>query len=159
MKSNPDLQNEELDSVNNPYRGTQDHGVPDNNDPTEPPDHGLTEIEWDPEPPAQPDPVPVRIIHDPQDRQRTVWGGVVLPINVDQISMLVSRDDTRKDLQISNDGPSDLYLSPEPVMVSLAPVKVASGGTFTTKAENPVYGQVASGSATARIAWERVQKL
>jgi hypothetical protein len=99
---------------NNPYRGTEQHGVASPHDPHDVPGYGDTyAVELDEEKPRQ-DPVPVYIVNQTAREQKD-WAPAKWPItNRPDPVRIAGTDERRLTLKIRNDGPDSVYLARTP---------------------------------------------
>lgn len=101
---------EEYEGFNNPYRGTEPHGVEPTVEPSPVPGHASGRIvEYD-EPLPEPEPVPVVVVNTGARELRR--NRFYQPrANVGAASQLVGRDEQRITVKLKNMGASTVYIS------------------------------------------------
>lgn len=117
---------------NHPYRGTENHGVPDTENPHDPSvefDNEATHlIVYDEEVP-EPEPIPVKVMNQAGGRRvgfRTFR--TVVPIDGTPIQVL-GRNDKRRNLTILNNGDRSVAIAPTPADLISRPSGVAAANT------------------------------
>ncbi len=141
---------------NNPYRGTEAHGVEQTVDPMDISGYdGTVPVVYD-TPAPEPTPVPVRIVTE-SSREIKDWDANAWFLNEGGRSyLLANRLDTRTKVKVTNAGPDPIFLGRRPTFVpDTAPLRLAVGETFETASTREVYAQIANGTtALARVFWE-----
>lgn len=100
---------EHYEGYNNPYRGTELHGVEPNTEPRPVPSHAsVVDTEYDP-PIPEPDPIPVRIVTTGgrELRRSRIYQGKANAGNCNQI---LGRDEQRYKVKLKNLGTSVVYV-------------------------------------------------
>jgi len=100
---------EHYEGYNNPYRGTELHGVEPTDDPRPVPGHASGRgVEYDP-PLPEPEPIPVVLRNEGglELRRSRIYQGKA---NALQSNQLVGRDDTRLKVRLKNLGTSVVYI-------------------------------------------------
>lgn len=148
---------EQYAGQNNPFRGTEQHGVPFEAEPyADPLSHDGVPVEYEAPEPA-PDPVPVRIVQD-SAQEVSRWDGATFPITEGLRALLiVGRNEKRFSLSITNEGPDPVYLSPTAAFnVGFAAVRLGAGGEFKLTKGAEVYAMTDNGAplATLRVVQE-----
>lgn len=114
---------------NIPYRGSQDHGVPIENQFPEMPDWDETgEAPEFVEEDEQPDPIPVRIVGGDAPKEFVDWR--VGTSYVGQVGQpLIPRNDSRLWVRVKNLGSDDIYFGPGSNVNSVAGYTLSPGET------------------------------
>lgn len=135
---------------NNPYRGTENHGVAPDAEAliTDP-------VEWKGTPvelhaaAADPDPVPVRIVNQAAKERAEfrTFGGFV---GGGSRSPVLGRDENRSKVTIANTSENVVYVGDD-MVTSVSGFPIAAGASLTLNAENPVYVWAADDSTVALL--------
>lgn len=116
---------------NHPYRGIEDHGVPDTVDPHDPHmefDNEASHLIVYDETVPEPEPIPVRVVNQAGGRRigfRTFR--TVVPIDGTPIQIL-GRNDKRRNLTILNNGDRSVAIAPKPGDLVTKPSGTAPAG-------------------------------
>jgi hypothetical protein len=135
---------------NNPYRGTENHGVAQTVDPVSVPGYdGTIPVEYDEEK-AEPDPVPVRIVEGRTAREIKEWRVDLFTLNRVDAQRIANRMDNRTSLKIVNAGPNTAFVDRHNNTVGGIPL--TTGGELSLDSTAEVWGRVANGeTASLRI--------
>lgn len=94
---------------NNPYRGTEAHGIVDDTEPLEPMDYAEGRPAVYDEPIEEPEPVPVMVVNR-AGRERRRCRNFRAYATVGLSAQIVGQDESRTKVRIKNLGASDIYI-------------------------------------------------
>jgi hypothetical protein len=135
---------EDYAGENNPYRGTETHGVAPSVPPYDVPDYDdarpvVFEIA---EP--EPEPIPVRVVGE-HSREMHDWALTKLPLNEARAYQLAGRDLRRTSLMVRNEGPDSVYVSPDNNVATYLAIELGPGDSLNLSTQNDVWGTVVTG--------------
>lgn len=143
---------EEVNNLN-PYRGTEDHGVPNKEKAGPYPDYtghdayldNNSAIKWEDEKPGI-DPVPVVIVSQGQKELRRWYTNLAMARTDTQL--VLGRNEARQTARIKNIGNVPVLLGPENAVGNGVGYPLAPGEEFTTNSEAEVWGVTNPGAET-----------
>lgn len=136
---------------NNPYRGTEQHGVEDNNEPHPTPGYTTRNVpvRTDPPPPNY-DPIPVRIVEEGGREIRSMRTVVMFAPNSGNAALILGRDENRTFARFKNpDEAQVIYINHNPHTVDSAAMNgfpVGPGEHYETQTQEEVYASAPGGS-------------
>jgi hypothetical protein len=139
---------------NHPYRGTEDHGIPDNDKPEDSPGYDGNRDAYFELEPTHVDVVPVRIVAGNESQSRIKFRTHVMQLTVgDQPRILLNRNDKRTKAYIKSisAGTGDLLIlggtAEEATLIQGYPIAISNTlAEFPTATQGTVYGIVAPGA-------------
>lgn len=137
---------EQFAGENNPYRGTNDHGVPVKVNPPEMPDWDNPEIvEYEAEE-RLPEPVPVRIVSESAKELRK-WRHTNEFVDSTQ-RRIVGAWDKRTTLKIANQGPATVFIAPDSNVSAMNGYPLAAGKDISLTTTDDVWAIVVDDTET-----------